>query len=86
MAVNLANADSALKSAYLDVVTEQLNYNVSPFLAAISRSTNDVWGKEVRKLAQHGLSGGIGAGTEDGKLPTAAGNRYSQFVATLKNL
>ena len=86
MAVNLTNADSALKSAYLDVVTEQLNYNVSPFLAAITRSTNDVWGKEVRKLAQHGLSGGIGAGTEDGDLPTASGNRYDQFVATLKNL
>lgn len=86
MAVNLTNADSALKSAYLDVVSEQLNYNVSPFLAVITRSTNDVWGKEVRKLAQHGLSGGIGAGTEDGDLPSASGNRYDQFVATLKNL
>ena len=86
MAVNLTSADSALKSVYLDVVSEQLNYNVSPFFAAIKHSTNDVWGKEVRKLAQHGLSGGIGAGTEDGDLPSASANRYDQFVSTLKNL
>lgn len=86
MAVTLQNADNALKSLYLDVVTEQLNYNVNPFFAAIKQSTNDVWGKEVRKLAIHGVNGGIGAGTEDGNLPTAFGNNYGQFVTTLKNL
>jgi len=86
MAVNLSNADSALKSVYLDVISEQLNYNVNPFFAAIKRSTNDVWGKEVKKLAIYGMNGGIGAGTEDGDLPSATGNNYEQFVATLKNL
>ncbi len=86
MAVNLTNADNALKSVYLDAISEQLNYNVNPFLAAIKRSTNDVWGKEVRKLAIYGMNGGIGAGTEDGNLPTATGNNYGQFVTTLKNL
>ena len=30
MAVNLTNADGALKSFYLDAVTEQLNNNISP--------------------------------------------------------
>ena len=86
MAVNLTNADNALKSVYLDAISEQLNYNVNPFLAAIKKSTNDVWGKEVRKLAIYGMNGGIGAGTEDGDLPTATGNNYGQFVTTLKNL
>ena len=86
MAVNLTNADSALKSVYLDVITEQLNTYVNPFLAAIQKSTNDVWGKEIRKLAINGINGGIGAGTEDGDLPTATGNNYSQMVCTLKNL
>ncbi len=86
MAVNLTNADSALKSVYLDAITSQLNDNVNPFLAAIEKSTNDVYGKEVRKLAIYGMNGGIGAGTEDGDLPPAAGNNYGQFVTTLKNL
>ena len=86
MAVTLNNADNALKSLYLDVVTEQLNYNINPFFAAIKQSTNDVWGKEVRKLAIHGVNGGIGAGTEDGDLPSANGNNYGQFITSLKNL
>ena len=86
MAVNLTSADSALKSVYLDAVSQQLNYNVNPFLAAIEKSSNDVWGKEVRKLAIYGMNGGIGAGTEDGDLPSATGNNYGQFVTTLKNL
>lgn len=84
--VTMTSADNALKSLYLDVVTEQLNTGVNPLLAKIKQSTNDVWGKEVRKLAQYGVNGGIGAGTEDGNLPQAAGNNYKQFVLTLKNL
>ena len=86
MAVTLANADKALKSLYLDVVSEQLNTKANPLLAAIKQSTNDVWGKEIRKLAIYGVNGGIGAGTEDGDLPDAVGNNYEQFVVTLKNL
>lgn len=86
MAVNLTNADSALKTYYLDAVSEQLNNNSNPFLAQIKKTTDDVWGKEVRKLAIHGINGGIGAGSEDGDLPPASGNHYAQFTATLKNL
>lgn len=86
MAVNLTNADSALKSYYLDAVAEQLNFNTNPFLAVIKQTAEDVWGKEVRKLAIHGVNGGVGAGTEEGALPEAGGNNYAQFVTTLKNL
>ena len=50
--VTMASADSALKSYYLGAVTEQLNTAVNPFLAKIKQSTADVWGKEVRRLAQ----------------------------------
>ena len=84
--VTMASADSALKSYYLGAVTEQLNTAVNPFLAKIRQSTADVWGKEVRRLAQYGVNGGVGAGTEEGDLPSAAGNNYEQFVTTLKNL
>ena len=86
MTVNLTNADNALKSYYLDVVKDKLNYSVNPFLAAIKHSTEDVYGKDVRKLAVHGLNGGIGAGTEDGKLPLSSSNNYTQLVSTLKNI
>ncbi len=84
--VTISSADKALKTLYLDVVAEQLNTEINPFLARIKQTTSDVWGKEVRKLAQYGVNGGIGAGTEDGALPISAGNSYEQLVCTLKNL
>lgn len=84
--VTMTSADSALKSVYLGVVAEQLNTAANPLLAKIKQSTADVWGKEVRRLAQYGVNGGVGAGTEEGDLPSAAGNNYEQFVTTLKNL
>ncbi len=86
MAVNLTNADNALKTLYLDAISHQLDNGVNPLLSVINKTTNDVWGKEVRKLAIYGMNGGIGAGTEDGDLPSASGNNYAQFVTTLKNL
>lgn len=40
----------------------------------------------MRRLAQYGVNGGVGAGTEEGDLPASGGNNYEQFVTTLKNL
>lgn len=84
--VTMSTAENALKSYYLDYVSDQLNYGINPFLAKIKQTTSDVWGKDVRKVVRYGLNGGIGAGTEDGTLPTPMSNNYAQFVATLKNL
>ncbi len=84
--VSLQSADNALKSVYLGVVANQLNINANPLLSQIKRTTKDVWGKEIVKLAPYGINGGIGAGTETGSLPIASGNNYVQFKATLKNL
>ncbi len=84
--VTLSTADNALKQVYLGVVTDQLNTGINPLLARINQTTSDVWGKEIRKVAPYGINGGIGAGDEDGDLPTAAGNTYAQFVLDLKNL
>ena len=74
--VTMTSADNALKSYYLGVVSEQLDTSVNPLLAQIKKSTADVWGKEVRRLAQYGVNGGVGAGTEEGDLPAAAGINY----------
>ena len=60
MAVSLTSADKALKSLYLDVVAEQLNKEANPFLAMVKQSSDDVWGKEIRKCAIYGMNGGIG--------------------------
>ena len=86
MAVTLTNADKALKTLYLDAVANQLNFKANPLLSAIGQTTDNVWGKEIKKLAIFGMNGGIGAGTEDGNLPDAVGNNYEQFTLSLKNL
>lgn len=86
MATTLANAENALKTYYLDAISSQLNDYVNPFFAAIEKSTNDVWGKEVKKLAISGINGGIGSGSEDGALPQSGTNKYLQLTSTLKNL
>ena len=57
--VTMSSADNALKSLYLGVVSEQLNTGVNPLLAKIKQTTQDVWGKEIRRLAQYGINGGI---------------------------
>ena len=84
--VTTQTADNVLKSYYLDAVAEQLDKSANPLLAAISKTTRDVSGRDVRKAVRFGVNGGVGAGTEEGALPSSGGNRYAQFVATLKNL
>ncbi len=84
--ITTATADNALKFYYLSAVSDQLNKAANPFLARILQTTSDVWGRDVRKLVRYGVNGGIGAGTEAGDLPGSTGNRYAQFVVTLKNL
>ena len=86
MAINLTNADSALKSVYLDAISEQLDTSASPFMAAIEKTSNHVWGKEVKMNVVYSFNGGVGAGNEDGSLPRANANGYAELTATLKNL
>ncbi len=84
--VTLTSAENALKSVYLNVLSEQLNINSNAFLSKINKTSKDVYGKEIIKLAPYGLNGGIGAGTETGELPKASGHNFLQFKTSLKNL
>jgi len=84
--VTLTSAQNALKSVYLDVVSEQLNIKSNALLSVIKKNSKDVYGKEIIKLAPYGLNGGISASTETGTLPTAAGHNFLQFKTGLKNL
>ncbi len=84
--VTLQTADKALKTFYLDAVTEQIDSRISPFLASIEKTSAYVSGKEVAKVVRTGVNAGIGAGTETGDLPASHPNEYVTFVAPLKNL
>ncbi|MCL2255830.1 MAG: phage major capsid protein [Firmicutes bacterium] len=84
--VTVQSAENALKAVYLGAITELLNTKVNPLFTKIEQTSSDVWGKEIRKAVSAGLNGGVGAGTEDGELPTAHGKKYLQMVATLKNI
>lgn len=85
MAITVQSADNVLKSVYLDVISEQLNTKINPFLAQINKNSNDVVGKEVKKRVLYDLNGGVGAGTEEGDLPKAIGNKYETITLPLKN-
>ena len=82
--VTLSTAENALKTLYLGVISEQLNTSTNPLLNKIAQSTTDILGRKVSKLAPFGINGGIGAGDEDGDLPTSAENNYVVFESTLK--
>lgn len=84
--VTITSAENALKTVYLGPVAEQINTETNPLLAKIKQSTQDVWGKEVKRLVQYGINGGVGAGGETDALPTAGGNNYKVFTTSLKNL
>jgi Uri superfamily endonuclease len=84
--ITLTTAQNALKSVYLNVLSEQLNINANAFLSKIKQTSKDVYGKEIIKLAPYGLNGGISASSETGELPTASGHSFLQFKTSLKNL
>lgn len=84
--VSITSAENALKTVYLGPVAEQINTEINPLLAKIKQSTQDVWGKEVKRLVQYGINGGVGAGGETDALPTAGGNNYKTITTDLKNL
>ena len=83
--ITLSTADNALKTFYLDAVTESLDCKANPLLAKIQRSTSDVVGKDVKKLVKYGVNGGISAGTETGALPVSGEADSLTFTASLKN-
>ena len=84
--ITVTTADSALKSFYLDAVVDALNMEANPFLAQIEKSTNDVVGKDVRRVVRYGVNGGVNAGSESGALPSSSDGNYATFVLPLKNL
>ena len=84
--VSLQSAENALKSFYLDAIKESIDMKTNPFFAKIESTSENVFGKDVKKVVRVGLNGGVAAGTETGDLPEADGSNYLQLTASLKNL
>lgn len=84
--ITLSNADAALKDYYLDAVNAQLSGEVSPFFNAIEKTTENVFGKDVKILVSRGSMDGVVAGKEDGDLPAPHSNRYYGLTMPLKNI
>ena len=84
--VTLQTAENALKSFYLDAVKDTLDMKTSPLLAKIERSSENVYGKDVKKTVRLGLNNAFGVSTETGSLPQSQQSNYGQMTATLKNL
>lgn len=84
--ITISNADAALKDYYLDAVNAQLNGEVSPFFNAIAKTSENVFGKDVKLAIAKGDMGGVVAGAESGELPTPRENRYYGVTLPLKNI
>ncbi len=84
--ITIQNADKALKDYYLEAVASQLNDNISPFYAAIEKSSANVYGKNAKIAVVRSNAGSVLAGSEDGDLPAPYTNRYLEISVPLKNL
>lgn len=84
--ITINSADAALKDYYLDAVNAQLNGEVSPFFNAIAKTSENVFGKDVKLAIAKGGMAGVVAGAEDGELPAPRSNRYYGVTLPLKNI
>lgn len=86
MTITTQTADNVLKTAYLDVISNYLDYDANPFFSKIKKTSDNVWGKEIKKLVRIGNPCGVVAGSEDGEFYDTGKTEYKEFVMTLKNL
>lgn len=84
--ITVSTAEKALKTVYLGVIGNQLNYGANPLLSKIKQTTNNVYGNEIVKSLSYGISGGVTAAAEADELPGGYGRTFLQLKGTLKNL
>lgn len=85
--ISISNAENVLKQYYLDVVKEQANSNVSPFFNAITRTSENICGKEVKLvIVKEGNQNVAGASEEGSIFASTSGNRYYNISLPLKNM
>lgn len=84
--ITISDAEYVLKDYYLDVITSQLNAEISPFYNAIAKSCENVYGKQVKmSIIKNGMAS-VKACEEDEDLPSPNTNRYLNIEEPLKNI
>jgi len=84
--ITIQNAESALKSIYLDGIINDINTKTNPFLTMVQNNAKAVNGKEARATIRYGNEGSVASGTEGGALPMNANGKVAEIVSPLKNL
>lgn len=84
--ITIDNANKILKTVYLDVMANHLNYKTNAFYNKVKMGSEHVEGNEIHCLGRYGVHGGIGGGTDDSDLPIAGGNNYIKYKAFLSNI
>ena len=84
--ITINHADDALKNYYLDAINAQLSGEVSPFFNAIDKTSENVFGREVKFAVANGGMEGVVAGAEDDDLPSPRANSYYGISLPLKNI
>ncbi len=84
--VSFLSTESVLKEYYLDAIRLQLNNDVSPFYNAITKTNENVFGRNIKMSIVKSGMGAVRACTETEDLPSPSANRYFYLVQTLKNL
>lgn len=84
--ITVSTAERVLKDYYLDAVITQLNGEISPFYNAIAKTSENVYGKEVRIAVSSGYANAVKACNEYEALPSPKENKFYYLSGPLKNL
>lgn len=85
--VNLNTVTEALKTLYIGPLRQDIRLEADPFASRILNTSDNIVGyREIRRAAQIGANGGVGAGTETGDLPASGENPYIQLISDTKNM
>lgn len=84
--ITIDNANKILKTVYLDVMANHLNYKTNAFYNKVKMGSEHVEGNEIHCLGRYGVHGGIGGGSDDSDLPIPGGNNYIKYKAMLSNI
>lgn len=84
--VTLSTISDALKTDYLDVIRDQIDYGSCPLYREIEKNSDEIDGESIKMAIQYGVTGGVGAGTENGTLPTPNPRKFKQVTYETKNM
>jgi hypothetical protein len=83
----MATVDNALKNFYIEPIRDNLRLATDPLIARILQDTSHIVGaQKIIRAVRTGVSGGVGAGTETGALPSAGDVKFIQLETDTKNL